>query len=406
MAFHSIVAGLCFAIALRFSGSASPKVRDLLLYYLDQFMRIAQIPSTASMHPNGTPPYDEELTRTNARMCQDVVAISASIVMAGTGDIPVLRRLRALHGRDDPETPYGSHLAAHLAIGALFLGCGTATFGTSNLAIASLLVSFYPIFPTNVMDNRSHLQALRHFWVLATEQRCLVTKDVLTGQPISVPVQIKMRKNTSTEPVLNRTAPCILPPIDQIASLSTACGPQFWDVELDFSNPEVRATFEDTQSLYLRRRPPREGAFASTLRALGSDEKGKDPMEWVFGLDSFRSISYAERAVVLERGDDTQHTGSAVDARLEMAKGITEGTDRERLEGARLLFEWASVRERLRDPNIFDSQETITESHARHGTEGQDEQETTAEDEGVWWMRDSVVESLKGMVWLASREGE
>ena len=256
------------------------------------------------------------------------------------------------------------------------------------------------------MDNRSHLQALRHFWVLATEQRCLVTKDVLTGQPISVPVQITMRKNTSTEPVLSRTAPCILPPIDQIASLSTACGPQFWDVELDFSNPEVRAAFGDTQSLYLRRRPPREGAFASTLRALGSDEKGKDPMEWVFGLDSLRSISCAERTVVLERGDDTQHSGSAVDARLEMAKGIAEGTDRERLEGARLLFEWASVRDRLRDSNMFDSQETITESHVHRETEGQDDPEGTAEDEGVWWMRDSVVESLKGMVWLASREGE
>ncbi|EWZ93423.1 anaphase-promoting complex subunit 1 [Fusarium oxysporum f. sp. lycopersici MN25] len=406
MAFHSIVAGLCFSIALRFSGSASPKVRDLLLYYLDQFMRIAQIPSTASMHPNGTPPYDEELTRTNARMCQDIVAISASIVMAGTGDIPVLRRLRALHGRDDPETPYGSHLAAHLAIGALFLGCGTATFGTSNLAIASLLVAFYPIFPTSVMDNRSHLQALRHFWVLATEQRCLVTKDVLTGQPITVPVQIRMRKNTSTEPVLNRTAPCILPPIDQIASLSTTCGPQFWDVELDFSNPEVRAAFQDTQSLYLRRRPPREGAFASTLRALGRDEKGKDPLEWVFGLEGLRGISYAERAVVLERGDDTQHSGSAVDARLEMAKGIAEGTDRERLEGARLLFEWASVRDRLRGTNMFDSQETITESHVRREVEREDDQDATVEDEGVWWMRDSVIENLKGMVWLASREGE
>ncbi|KAF4468553.1 anaphase-promoting complex subunit 1 [Fusarium albosuccineum] len=407
LAFHSIVAGLCFSIALRFSGSASPKVRDLLLYYLDQFIRIAQIPSSASMHPDGVPPYDEELTRSNARMCQDILALSASIVMAGTGDIPVLRRLRALHGRDDPDTPYGSHLAAHLAIGALFLGCGTATFGTSNLAIASLLVSFYPIFPTSVMDNRSHLQALRHFWVLATEQRCLVTKDVLTGQPISVPIQIKMHSNTAAEPVLNRTAPCILPPLDQIASLSTASGPQFWDVELDFSNEDVRATFKDSQSLYLRRRPPREGAFASTLRALGNDDKDKSPLEWVFGLDGLRGISYAERAVVLERGDDAQQTGNAVDARLEMEKGIIEGTDRERLEGARLLFEWAGVRDRLRHTNVFDSQETITESRARRDAGGEEEeQDTTSEEEAVWWMRDSVIENLKGMVWLAGRDGE
>ncbi|KAF4980899.1 hypothetical protein FZEAL_3184 [Fusarium zealandicum] len=406
LAFHSIVAGLCFSIALRFSGSASPKVRDLLLYYLDQFMRITRIPSSASMHPAGVPPYDEELTRTNARMCQDTLALSASIVMAGTGDIPVLRRLRALHGRDDPETPYGSHLAAHLAIGALFLGCGTATFGTSNQAIAALLISFYPIFPTSVMDNRSHLQALRHFWVLATEQRCLVTKDVVTGQPISVPIQIKMRSNTSTEPVLNRTAPCILPPLDQIASLSTACSPQFWNMELDFSNADVRAAFQDTQSLYLRRRPPREGAFASTLRALGSDEKGKDPLEWVFGLDGLRGISYAERAEVLERGDDAQQTGSAVDARLEMEKGIIEGTDRERLEGARLLFEWAAVRDRLRHASVFDSQETIKESRAHSDAQGEEDTDAVEEEEGVWWMRDSVIENLKGMVWLAAREGE
>ncbi|KAK7423197.1 Anaphase-promoting complex subunit 1 [Neonectria magnoliae] len=400
--FFSIVAGLCFAIALRFSGSASPKVRDLLLHYLDQFMRITQIPSTSSTHPQGAAPYDEELARTNARMCQDILALSASIVMAGTGDVPVLRRLRALHGRDDPDTPYGSHLAAHLAIGALFLGCGTATFGSSDKAIAALLVSFYPIFPTNVMDNRAHLQALRHFWVLATEQRCLVTKDVLTGQPVSVPIQIKMHPNTSTEPVLNRTAPCLLPPFDQIASVSTACGPQFWDVELDFSNDKVRTAFADTQSLYLRRRPPREGAFASTLRALGSDEKGSEPLEWVFGLESLHNISYAERTVVLERGDESQQTGSAVDARLEMEKGVADGNDRERLEGARLLFEWAAVRDRLVQPNVYDSQETIVDEQSQDSQAG----DPAEKEEDMWWMRDSVIEGLKGKVWLAGREGE
>ncbi|KAH7156894.1 hypothetical protein EDB81DRAFT_403638 [Dactylonectria macrodidyma] len=399
--FFSIVAGLCFATALRFSGSASPKVRDLLLHYLDQFMRITQLPSSSSTHPEGRAPYDEELARTNARMCQDIVALSASIVMAGTGDIPVLRRLRALHGRDDADTPYGSHLAAHLAVGALFLGCGTTTFGSSEMAIAALLVSFYPIFPTNVMDNRAHLQALRHFWVLATEQRCLVTKDVLTGQPVSVPIQIKMQSNTSTEPVLNRTAPCILPPLDQISSLSTACGPQFWDVELDFSSHKIRTAFEETQSLYLRRRPPREGAFASTLRALGSDDKGKEPLEWVFELEHLRGISYAERAVVLERGDESQQTGSAVDARLEMEKGITDATDRERLEGARLLFEWGSVRDRLVQSNVYDSQETIDARAYQSFAE-----DSAEKDDDMWWMRDSVIEGLKGKVWLAGREGE
>jgi anaphase-promoting complex subunit 1 len=55
---------------------------------------------------------------------------------------------------------------------------------------------------------------------------------------------------------------------------------------------------------------------------------------------------------------------------------------------------------------MFDSQETITESHVRREVEQEDDQDATVEDGGVWWMRDSVIENLKGMVWLASREGE
>ncbi|KAM3494526.1 hypothetical protein MY3957_002249 [Beauveria namnaoensis] len=414
--FFSITAGICFSIALRYSGSASTRVRDLLLHYLDEFMRISSISGTPKEHPDAAPLYDEELARANARMCQDVLAVSCAIVMAGTGDIPVLRRLRALHGRTDPDTPYGSYLAAHLAIGALFLGCGTVTFGTSNMAIAALLVAFYPIFPTSVMDNRSHLQAFRHFWVLATEQRCLVTKDILTGQPVSVPVQIKMRHDVSTEAVLHRYTPCLLPPLDQISSLSTNCGPEFWDIELDFSDEKLREAFVKTQNLHLRRRPPREGTFPSTLRALGKDGDGKNPLEWLFSLEGLKGISYAEKAALLESGEEESETGAAVDVRMELEKGIREGGDLERLEGARLLFEWGAARDRLRqssnstaDPSVsHDSQETITmRTRQRRGEadEGENEQEQD-ENAAVWWMRDGDIEALKGKVWLAAREAE
>lgn len=406
--FFSILAGICFSIALRFSGSASIKVRDVLLHYLDQFMRIATIPATPRAHPDAAPLYDEELARENARMCQDVLALSCSIVMAGTGDIPVLRRLRSLHGRDDPSVPYGSHLAAHLAIGALFLGCGTVTFGTSNIAIASLLLSFYPIFPTNVMDNRSHLQAFRHFWVLAAEQRCLVAKDVLTGQPVSIPVQIKMNSAASVEGVLHRTTPCLLPPLDHISSLSTNCGPQFWDVRLDFSDDKVRKAFGETQSLYLRRRPPREGTFTSTLRALGDDSSKQNPFQWLFDLEGLRGVTYAEKTVLLEDGEHDQEIGAAVDARMEMEKGIMDGDDLERLEGAKLLFEWSVARDRLKQhTSSQDSQTTITaskqlrEEHRRDGTDAEENAEN--DEEASWWMRDNDIEDLKAKVWLAAK---
>ena len=85
-------------------------------------MEIEAIPPTPRPNPEEPPRYDEELARTNARMCQDIVVLSAAIVMSGTGDIAVLRRLRRLHGREDAELPFGTHMAAHLAIGALFLG--------------------------------------------------------------------------------------------------------------------------------------------------------------------------------------------------------------------------------------------------------------------------------------------
>lgn len=405
--FFSILTGLCFSIALRHSGSASTRVRDMLLHYLDQFMRLTRIPATGvSDGPDASPPYDEELARTYTRMCQDVLALSVSIVMAGTGDIPVLRRLRSLHGRHDAATPYGSHLATHLAIGALFLGCGTATFGSSNVAIAALMISFYPIFPNDVMDNRSHLQAFRHFWVLAVEQRCLVTKDIQTGQPVPVSVHIKLKGAKSAaggETTIRQTTPCLLPPLDQIARLSTDCGPQFWNVELDFANADLKEAFSRTQSIHLRRRPPGESAFSSTLRALGSGgsadpRRPGTPLEWVFGLAGLRGTSYAERATILENSDERPETARAVDARLEMERGVAEGGDRERLEGARLLFEWGGARDRLLGREAMaDSQATIKVDENGDPEEG---------DLGVWWMRDGVVEALRGRVMMAAREVE
>lgn len=393
--FFSILAGLCFALGLRFAGSANVRVRDLLVHYLDQFMRIVRIPVNN---------YDSELARNNASMCMDVLALSCATVMAGTGDIIVLRRLRALHGRDDSTTSYGSHLAAHLAIGALFLGSGTATFATSNLAIASLLVAFYPLFPANVQDNRSHLQAFRHFWVLATENRCLVTKDLVTNQPLNVPILIHLRPNspsaaavaasqttpmdtndeTSSGPpesatiTLHRQTPCLLPPLDDIERVETdAKALGYWDLVIPFAdNPRLRDDFRRNQTVYLRRRPSDEGTFSATLRALsaavddgaGADEgfmegsghdqqwrrrDGEPSLDWVFGLDALAGLSVAERAMVLDRfgaggGEVGEGEGAstAVDARLALRAGAegVGGWSRDRLLNLRLLFEWAERR--------------------------------------------------------------
>ncbi|KAB5526420.1 putative APC1 protein [Coniochaeta sp. 2T2.1] len=420
--FFSILAGLCFSIALRFAGSANPKVRDLLVHYLDEFTRIVRLPSTS---------FDAEMARGNARMCMDTLALSCAAVTAGTGDLVVLRRLRALHGRDDANTTYGSHMAAHLAIGALFLGCGTATFGTSNLAIASLLVAFYPLFPATVQDNRSHLQAFRHFWVLATEPRCLVTKDVVTGQPVSVPIIVRLKPSTSPSTLLRKQTPCLLPPLDDILSVRTdATSLGYWDITISFtSQPELAQSFRQNQSLYLRRRPALEGPFPATIRALGRRgniplaEGGEvveaDPMEWIFTLPALQELTHAEREVVMDLiGAGAGEMGTtAVDTRLVLAAGL-DGWSRDRLLGLRVLFAWVEGRGLLRRDDTKEEIEKsankgkgkmVEKGKKKEGSGTRDEED----DDGAvvkavggdeWWIRDSVVDTLKGRAWLAGRD--
>ncbi|EON96435.1 putative 20s cyclosome subunit (apc1) protein [Phaeoacremonium minimum UCRPA7] len=456
MPFFSIIAGLCFAIGLRYAGSANMKVRDLLVHYLDQFIRISRLDSGN---------YDAQLSRNTVQMCMDVVALSAASVMAGTGDLVVMRRLRSLHGRDDAETSYGSHLAAHLAIGTLFLGCGTATFSTSNMAIAALLVAFYPIFPADVQDNRSHLQAFRHFWVLATDPRCLVAKDVATGQPVSVPILIKLKKTPlpsvaklssprkrsklapqaaegSEDSVIRRITPCLLPPLEDISTVRTDATTQgFWNVELNFEkDPSLITSFRKNQSLHLRRRNLHEGAFGATVRALGRDDlefpdtanvlaadeanptrRAHNPLEWVFEQDALNDLTHAERAVVLNsQGGDIgdEGAGSAVDARLVLEAGM-DGWSRENLQGLKFLFEWADKRSLPQDAKQEQGSSPETPKKTSNKGKGKvrmkddpvpdaskDSSKSVSEETNGWWLRDSVVEMLKGKAWLAARDDE
>ncbi|RYP39610.1 hypothetical protein DL768_010699 [Monosporascus sp. mg162] len=421
-------------LPLRYAGSGDSRVRDVLLTYLNRFYGQYRSPLSKGN-------FDDRCVQVIARMCLDVVALSCATVMAGTCDLKVLRILRSLHGRSDPETTYGSHMAAHMAIGVLSLGCGTQTFNTSNLSIASLLVAFYPIFPDSVQDNRSHLQAFRHFWVLATDPRCLVTKDVATNAPVSVPISIRLKPSSSSaspapakgeDNQIIRTTPCLLPPLDDIASVRTA-SPEFWNLELDFA---VRPQYADAllkrgQALYLRRRPVSDSPFAAAMLALGrgSDnsaaedysplsngggdadpqQERQQPLEWLFGgaVPSLTRLTHAERAVVLDRGvggpDVSDGAPSVVDTRLMLEQNVRSAR-RDELVALRSLFEWVEWRARR-------AQEDKDGNGGGGGgcAEGDGGGAGIGEPkrigwEGEGWLRESVVEELKGSVWMAGRE--
>ena len=443
MPYFNIVAGLCFALGLRFAGSGSIEARDLLVAHLDQFIRICRISALN---------YDAKLTQNSVRNCQDIVALSAAAVMAGSGDLVTLRRLRSLHGRVDGDTHYGSHMATHMALGMLFLGGGTYTLGTSNIAVASLLCSLYPIFPTSVLDNNCHLQAFRHLWVLAAEPRCLIPRDIDTRRPVTIPVSLMLR----TGEVKTATAPCLLPELDEVSSIKIASA-DHWTITLDFaSNESLRNKFRDgDQSIYLRRRAnhndSERSVFSTTIAGLSDAQDIPPPAaiprntrpfyamppaslhaslqpsdkgpgqarmpprhiwDFIFDLPAFSSLDMSERMAVLPQipfheslkllscGKKRTRTSppswlrpTSVDTRLVLNRtmrnlisaaashGVSEEVVRDRLWQLRLLFAWID--------GAKNSSNDVGGSHDKDGVSMSMSR----------WLKQEVIEDARWKIW-------
>ena len=341
MPFYNILAGLLWSISLRYAGSGNLQVRDFLIKYLDQFIRLCRLAAVR---------YDAKLTRNTVHNCQDLIALACATVMAGTGDIEVMRRLRLLHGRINADTSYGSHLAAHMALGALFVGGGSFTFGTSDIAIASLIVAFYPLFPADVIDNKAHLQALRHLWVLAIEPRCIIVRDFDTHRPIQLPLTMTLRDGSMRE----IKAPCLLPELESIAKVETT-SEEYWPATLDFENNQSHLEhFRRHQTLHVRRRPAHEthaSPFFTSLvvwnEALSSILTTRRMWAWIFSLPAFAEFELEEFGLVLPNSVERNGVhvgldgrGTVVDDRLVLRRAV-EGWDRDKLWNLRLLFAWA-----------------------------------------------------------------
>ena len=342
--FFNICTGLAWALSLKYAGTGNEHARTEILTLLDYFHGAK---SRADAYY-----YDAKLARASIRRCVDVLALSAATVMAGTGDLTTFRYLRRLHGRTDAETPYGSHLAAHLGIGLLFLGGGTYTLSTSDLALASMMCAFYPLFPTDVHDNRVHLQAFRHLWVFAAEARCLLVEDIDTHRPISMPIVTNFKDGT----VKSMKAPCLLPELDTVATIQTT-DPSYWRVTLDFiRNPDHLTPFKKSQTISVRRCPAAEAhssVFSATLAAL-NDSQSLTPdkaqlWDWVFNLPAFKELDKADIELILppdlHSSVHTDDRGTVVDDRLVLSRAVKSG-DRNELWNLRILFAWA---ERARD---------------------------------------------------------
>ncbi|WBW75499.1 anaphase-promoting complex, platform subcomplex scaffold subunit Apc1 [Schizosaccharomyces osmophilus] len=234
---YNVISGICFSLGLRFVGTGNLKAKEILINFLDNFIRLCRLPAKT---------YDERVTSVTVVRCTHVVALSVACVMAGYCDLEALQRLRLLHGRIEPAN-YGAQMATHMALGILTLGEGRYSLSHSNLAIAALLVSLYPQFAKNTQDNHSHLQASRNLWVLAVEERCLIPRDQETKKPCVIPMKICHKNGT----IQNFEAPGLLPCLDSIHSITTLSS-KHWRLNLDFdANTTYRDLLQQSQILTL-----------------------------------------------------------------------------------------------------------------------------------------------------------
>ncbi|KAG0237700.1 Anaphase-promoting complex subunit 1 [Actinomortierella wolfii] len=200
--YYSIIAGACYAIGLRFAGSNDETAYKCVLHFMDLFMDLAPLDGS----------YEESITKSTIRTCLDVTSLASAMIVAGSGRIDFMRRIRSPN------------------------------------------------------DNRSHLQSFRHLWVLAVQPRCLVTRDASTGACCPVPVRVHLkptvfqrqvqmglpRKNSTPgatsdswdthhiQPIespsrLELMSPCLLPDLSTISKIEIL-GPRYWPITLELND--------------------------------------------------------------------------------------------------------------------------------------------------------------------------
>ena len=141
----------------------------------------------------------------------------------------------------------------HMALGLLFLGGGRYTLSTSPASTAAMLCAFFPIFPAHPGDNRAHLQAARHLWVLAVEPRCLTACDVDSNEAIYLPIRLRICEvNVIRSQLL--VSPTLIPEMKLVESISVD-SPRYWPVTLQIAtNRQHYENFLRNRTLFVKRR--------------------------------------------------------------------------------------------------------------------------------------------------------
>lgn len=219
-AYCNIIAGAAFCVGLRYAGTCDEKASKVLQKCF----------STLFVNMNGMY-IGEYAGKFTVESCLMLILLAQSLVNAGSGDLDILRICRMLRNRLGPtnsHVTYGSHMAIHMAIGFQFLGAGRFTLSRSPEAIAALVCALFPKFPTHSNDNRYHLQAFRHLYVLAIEPRIILPRDIDSGKLCLCSISYTIISGE----IVSRMAPCMLPELDQLKSLCFQ-DPNYWTIKFE-----------------------------------------------------------------------------------------------------------------------------------------------------------------------------
>ncbi|KAL7307917.1 hypothetical protein TKK_0000010 [Trichogramma kaykai] len=246
-AYCNIIAGACMAMGLKYAGTENQHAFNTLFHFLKSFMNLT------------TKSVAELAGKATIETCTCVVLLAVSIVMAGTGNLEILRVCRYLRTRVGPSNSvvtYGSQMAYHMALGFLFLGGGCYNLRNDPASVAALVIALFPKFPTHSNDNRYHLQALRHFYVLATEPRLLLPKDIDSEAYCFAQMKLTFAGDGSQKgPEVIVKAPCMLPQLDSLLKVELD-DDRYWKITFDRDRnfDQLKKILNANCSLYVKQK--------------------------------------------------------------------------------------------------------------------------------------------------------
>ncbi|CAD5217066.1 unnamed protein product [Bursaphelenchus xylophilus] len=269
-------AGACFAMALKHPSTWNEKVTRTLKDAFDQL----------SNEPSYSFAFMLSKAGLNAvEACKNVIMSALAIVNAGSGDVSLIRAFRKCRNQNTNflTAPKESHLfstqvVSNMCIGMLFLGHGRYGLSMSNMSIASLYISFLPIYGHAIYDNRCYFQAFRFLWTLAIEPRFLVT--VADGSHHAIEAKLEIKYKDENTPILHAHTPYLLPPLETISSLSLSA-PGFEVLSLDLKKQEDQRTLIDVLQKLCGRLP-----LKKTTKQSGTYDFRNLPTTIVPGPDS------------------------------------------------------------------------------------------------------------------------